>query len=83
VTLGGRRVPVRRPRVRTVGDDEYELSLESYATFVSTDLLADGVVARMLGGLSTRGDPVGLEPVAPGSSRPRRAPRARRSRAGS
>src|SRR5215203_5916603 len=63
VTLGGRRVPVRRPRVRTVGDDEYELALESYATFTSADLLADGVVARMLGGLSTRGYPVGLEPV--------------------
>jgi putative transposase len=63
VTLGGRRVPVRRPPVRTVGDNEYELSLESYETFVSADLLPDGVVARMLGGLSTRGYPVGLEPV--------------------
>jgi transposase-like protein len=63
VTLGGRRVPVRRPRVRTVGDDEHELALASYETFVSADLLADGVVARMLGGLSTRGYPVGLEPV--------------------
>jgi putative transposase len=63
VTLGGRRVPVRRPRVRTVSDDEHELTLASYATFVSADLLADGVVARMLGGLSTRGYPVGLEPV--------------------
>jgi putative transposase len=63
VTLGGRRVPVRRPRVRTVGDDEHELPLESYDTFTSADLLADGVVARMLGGLSTRGYPVGLEPV--------------------
>jgi putative transposase len=63
VTLGGRRVPVRRPRVRTVGNDEHELTLESYATFVSTDLLAEGVVARMLGGLSTRSYPVGLEPV--------------------
>jgi putative transposase len=63
VTLGGRRVPVRRPRVRTVGDDEHELTLESYETFTSADLLADGVVARMLGGLSTRGYPVGLEPV--------------------
>jgi len=30
---------------------------------VSADLLADGMVARMLGGLSTRGYPVGLEPV--------------------
>jgi putative transposase len=37
--------------------------LASYTTFVSADLLADGVVARMLGGLSTRGYPVGLEPV--------------------
>jgi hypothetical protein len=63
VTLGGRRVPVRRPRARTVGDDEHEPSLESYETFVSADLLAGGVVARMLGGLSTRGYPVGLEPV--------------------
>jgi putative transposase len=63
VTLGGRRVPVRRPRVRTVGNDEHELTLESYATFTSTDLLAEGVVARMLGGLSTRSYPVGLEPV--------------------
>jgi putative transposase len=63
VTLGGRRVPVRRPRVRTVGNDEHELTLESYATLVSTDLLAEGVVARMLGGLSTRSYPVGLEPV--------------------
>jgi putative transposase len=63
VTLGGRRVPVRRPRVRTVGDDEHELPLASYDTFTSADLLADGVVARMLGGLSTRGYPVGLEPV--------------------
>jgi transposase-like protein len=63
VTLGGRRVAVRRPRVRTVGDDEHELTLESYDAFVSADLLAEGVVARMLGGLSTRGYPVGLEPV--------------------
>jgi putative transposase len=63
VTLGGRRVGVRRPRVRTVGDDEHELPVTSYETFTSADLLADGVVARMLSGLSTRGYPVGLEPV--------------------
>jgi putative transposase len=66
VTLGGRRVPVRRPRVRSVGDDEHELPLASYGGFVSADLLADGVVARMLGGLSTRGYRVGLEPVGRG-----------------
>ena len=63
VTLGGRRVGVRRPRVRTVGDDEHELPVTSYETFTSADLLADGMVARMLSGLSTRGYPVGLEPV--------------------
>jgi len=66
VTLGGRRVPVRRPRVRSVGDDgehEHELTLESYDTFASTDLLADGIVARMLAGISTRRYPVALEPV--------------------
>jgi putative transposase len=63
VTLGGRRVSVRRRRVRTVGDDEHELPVASYETFVSADLLADGVVARMLGGLSTRGYRVGLESV--------------------
>jgi hypothetical protein len=63
VTLGGRRIGVRRPRVRTVGDHERELAVTSYETFTSADLLADGVVARMLGGLSTRGYAVGLEAV--------------------
>ena len=63
VTLGGRRVPVRRPRVRTVGNDEHEVILESYATFAGADLLADGIVARMLAGISTRRYPVALEPV--------------------
>ena len=63
VTLGGRRVPVRRPRVRSVGDDEHEVAVESYDTFASTDLLADGIVARMLAGISTRRYPVALEPV--------------------
>jgi putative transposase len=66
VTLGGRRVPVRRPRVRTVvGDDQpaREVTLESYATLAATDLLAEGIVARMLAGISTRRYPVALEPV--------------------
>ena len=42
VTLGGRRVPVRRPRVRTVASDgqpEREVALEAYQTLASTDLL--------------------------------------------
>jgi putative transposase len=64
VTLGGRRVGVRRPRVRSVGQEgEHELALESYQVFAATDLLAEGIVARMLAGLSTRRYPAGLEPV--------------------
>jgi putative transposase len=64
VTLGGRRIPVRRPRVRTVGGGgDHEVALEAYRTFASTDLLCEGIVARMLAGLSTRRYPAGLEPV--------------------
>jgi transposase-like protein len=67
VTFGGRRVPVRRPRVRTVadgdGEPQREVPLESYTTFASADQLAEGIVARMLAGISTRRYPVALEPV--------------------
>jgi putative transposase len=66
VTLGGRRIPVRRPRVRTVVDDdgvEREVRLESYDTFASVDLLADHMVASMLAGLSGRRYGAALEPV--------------------
>lgn len=66
VTLGGRRVPVRRPRLRTVADangEEHELHLESYDTFASVDLLADHMVASMLAGLSGRRYQTALEPV--------------------
>ena len=48
VTLGGRRVPVVRPRVRTVAEgengEEHEVRLESYDTFAKLDLLADHTV---------------------------------------
>jgi putative transposase len=66
VTLGGRRIPVRRPRVRTVADAdgvEREVRLESYDTFASIDLLADHMVASMLAGLSGRRYERALEPV--------------------
>jgi len=66
VTLGGRRIPVRRPRVRTVADEagvEREVHLESYDTFASVDLLADHMVASMLAGLSGRRYERALEPV--------------------
>lgn len=62
VTLGGRRLPIRRPRVRTA-DGTAELPLASYDAFTSTDLLAEGIVARMLAGLSTRRYGAALEPV--------------------
>jgi putative transposase len=66
VTLGGRRIPVRRPRARTVADEagvEREVHLESYDTFASVDLLADHMVASMLAGLSGRRYASALEPV--------------------
>lgn len=39
VTFGGRRIPVRRPRVRTLAgadEEEHEVRLESYDTFAGT-----------------------------------------------
>lgn len=63
VTLGGRRVPVTRPRVRTVGDDAAEIPLTTYQTLADADLLSEQVTARMLAGISTRKYPVALEPV--------------------
>jgi len=61
VTLGGRRVPVCRPRVR--GVEGVEVHLESYDTFASVDLLSDHMVASMLAGLSGRRYESALEPV--------------------
>jgi len=65
VTLGGRRLPIRRPRVRTA-DGTAEVPLASYDAFTDSDLLAEGIVARMLAGLSTRRYGAGLEPVGAG-----------------
>src|SRR4051794_14149730 len=41
VTLGGRRVPISRPRARTA-DGEREVELDTYAHFAARDQLADG-----------------------------------------
>jgi transposase-like protein len=65
MTLGGRRVAVRRPRMRTA-DDERELPVESYEYFADRDPLTRAVMDRMLAGVSTRrfaqvGEPVGSE----------------------
>jgi putative transposase len=62
VTLGGRRVRVRRPRVRTA-DGSRELPVPTYQAFASTDLLGQLALERMLAKLSCRRYPAGLEPV--------------------
>ena len=62
VTLGGRRVPVQRPRVRAA-DGAGELAVPAYELFNGTELLGRMAMERMLAGLSTRRYPVGLEPV--------------------
>jgi putative transposase len=62
VTLGGRRVRVRRPRVRAT-DGSGELAVPAYELFSSTEVLGRMAMERMLSGLSTRRYQVGLEPV--------------------
>jgi putative transposase len=65
VTLGGRRVEVKRPRVRTA-DGEAEVPLQTYEHFADRDPLGRVVLERMLAGVSTRRyrrtqEPVGEE----------------------
>lgn len=62
VTLGGRRVPVIKPRLRTK-DNSKELSLKSYEHFASNDPLKQVILERMLAGVSTRRYPRTQEPV--------------------
>jgi putative transposase len=71
MTLGGRRVAVGRPRMRTA-DGERELPVATYGYFADRDPLTRAVMDRMLAGVSTRkfavvGEPVGSE-VADASS---------------
>jgi transposase-like protein len=72
VVLGGRRVPVTRPRAR--GTDGGEVQLATYATFANDDLLTGVVMERMLAGVATRrhravGEPVGEKVTATATSR--------------
>ncbi|HEV2811252.1 MAG TPA: IS256 family transposase [Acidimicrobiales bacterium] len=62
VTLGGRRVPVRRPRVRSA-DKVTEVAIPAYELFSSTELLGKMALERMMAKLSTRRYSAGLEPV--------------------
>jgi putative transposase len=65
VTLGGRRVEVKRPRVRTA-EGEAEVPLVTYEHFADRNPLGRVVLERMLAGVSTRRyrrtqEPVGEE----------------------
>jgi transposase-like protein len=73
LTLGGRRVRVRRPRMRSA-DDHRELPVQTYEFFADRDPLTRAVMDRMLAGVSTRkfaqvGEPVGTEVEAAASAR--------------
>jgi len=65
VTLGGRRVPIARPRAREI-DGSGEVELATYRHFADRDPLTAVVLERMLAGVSTRryartGEPVGTD----------------------
>src|SRR4051794_39046008 len=65
MSLGGRRVPVSRPRMRSA-DDEHEVPVQTYEYFADRDPLTRAVMDRMLAGVSTRkfavvGEPVGSD----------------------
>ena len=62
VTLGGRRVRVDRPRVRSA-DGTAELPLPTWQAFAASELLDQLALERMLAKLSTRRYQAGLEPV--------------------
>jgi hypothetical protein len=62
VALGGRRVPMRRPRVRAA-DGSGECSIASYEAFNGSEALGRKAMEQMLAGLSSRRYHVGLEPV--------------------
>jgi transposase-like protein len=62
VTLGARRVGVRRPRIRSA-DGERELALLTYEHFADRDPLGGVVMEQLLAGVSTRRFKRTREPV--------------------
>jgi len=65
VTLGGRRIQVERPRVRSA-DSESEVPLRTYQHFADRDPFSRHVLEQLLAGVSTRRfqrtrEPVGAE----------------------
>src|SRR5680860_1891146 len=72
VTLGGRRVGVERPRMRSA-DGTKEVPVASYEHFASRDPLTELVFERIMAGVSARGyertnEPVGSEVEAEANS---------------
>jgi transposase-like protein len=63
LVMGGRRVQVRRPRVRTL--DGEEVQLPSWTLFGAEDPLYERAMAQMLVGVSTRRYARSLEPLPP------------------
>src|SRR5256886_4000455 len=68
VVLGGRRVPVTRPRARTVNGGEVPLA--AYRLFAAEDQLTAVVMERMLAWLGTRRHVAAAEPVGAGGQEP-------------
>ena len=62
VSLGGRQVSIRRPRLRSA-DRKEEVQLPTYQACTSTELLGRETLARMMAKLSTRRYGAGLEPM--------------------
>ena len=62
VTLGGRRVPVKRPRVRAT-DGSGEVEMSTYTHFADRDPLTKVVLEQILAGVSTRRFSRTREPV--------------------
>lgn len=66
LALGGRRVQVRRPRVR--GVEGYEIALDTWERFAEADPLTPRAVEQMVLGVSTRKYARSIEPAPPGLS---------------
>ena len=72
VTLGGRRVAVKRPRVRTA-DGESEVTMRTYEHFANRDRLGRLALERILAGVPTRRYRRVQEPVGEQTEKPERS----------
>ena len=65
LVLGGRKVAVRKPRVRSIGGDE-EIELPTWRQFSGEDPLTERAIEQMLVGVTTRKYERSLEPLPEG-----------------